>query len=1138
MKAFAASFVLALTTLAGAQSPLGYYRQPAIHNDSIVFVSEGDLWKVAVSGGVARRLTSHPGDEGTPRISPDGQWVAFTATYEGPNEVYVMPLSGGLPKRLTWDASRAAVVGWTPASNDKAPRVMATTTRLSTLPNTQLTLTDPATGEREIVPLAQASDGVYNPAGATLFFTRLPFQGSHTKRYKGGTIQQLWKFSAGDAEATPLTTDFPGTSTSPMWWNDRVFFISDRDGTMEVWSMKPDGADVRQHTSHEGEAERLLDMRGATIDASGTSGRIVYQMGADLWLFDAADNSMRKLDVRLDSDFDQTREKWVKKPLDYLSAATISSDGSKAALTARGQVFVVHKDGGRLIEASRKPGVRYREARFMPDGKSLLALSDESGETEFWTLPANGVGERSQLTTDGGVLRWEGVPSPDGARIAHHDKNQALWIFDVAAKTNTKIDENGVDSFSGLAWSPDSRWLTYVTWAKNLNLVVKLYDTREGKIYDLTNDRWNTHHAAWSPDGKWIYLLSDRNISTIVPSPWGTMQPEPFFDKRAEVLAISLKRGERSPFQPWDELHEPAKKEEAKKEELKKEEPEKDDASATTSAPAETKPAEPKPSEAKKDDDASKKPEPVKPVEIDLEGIAERLISIPIPAGNYRGLGVNDKRLFFITSEATPGSSDDLVAVDIANKDIELKTLVKKVNFYDLSRDGKSLLVRSGDTLAILEASTGPNADLGKARLKLDGWTFPIIPREEWRQMFTESWRLERDYFYDTDMHGLDWRGMLERYLPLVDRVATRAELSDLIAQMVGELSALHIFIYGGDLRRGDDAIQPASLGARLSRDAAAGGYRVDHVFQSDPDEPARRAPLARPGVDVSVGDVIRQIDGQNTLDAPDIGALLRTRAGRQVLLTVKPKDGGEERRVIATPISLGAEDDLRYHEWQYTRRRIVEEASDNQFGYVHLRAMGGENMNEFAKGFYPSFNRKGLIIDVRHNRGGNIDSWLISRLLRRAWFYWQPRVGDPTWNMQYAFRGHVVVLANERTASDGEAFSEGVKRLKIGPIIGTRTWGGEIWLSSSNFLVDGGIATAAEFGVFGPEGEWLIEGHGVEPDIVVDNLPHATFKGEDAQLKAAIEYLRKKLAEEPVEDPKAPPHPDKSFKGPRGNSR
>jgi tricorn protease len=439
------------------------------------------------------------------------------------------------------------------------------------------------------------------------------------------------------------------------------------------------------------------------------------------------------------------------------------------------------------------------------------------------------------------------------------------------------------------------------------------------------------------------------------------------------------------------------------------------------------------------------------------------------------------------------------------------------------------MLIRKKDALFIVDPSTGAPASLDKAKINLSGWTFSLKPREEFDQMYREAWRLMRDYFYDTKMHGTDWKSIRSRFQPLADRATTRAELNDAIAHMVGELSALHHFVRGGDQRSGDDTVRPGMLGALLRRDDAAGGFVIERIYQSDPDEPARTSPLARPDVNAKAGEVITHINGQPVLLASDPAELLRNQTGRQVLLTLS-NASNVTRQVIVKPMSPDEDDDLRYHEWEYTRRLQTEQASPD-IGYLHLRAMGSENMAEFAKGYFPVFDRKGLIIDVRHNRGGNIDSWILSRLLRKAWFFWQPRVGEPYWNMQYAFRGHVVVLCNERTASDGEAFAEGVKRLGIGTVIGTRTWGGEIWLSSSNVLVDNGIATASEIGVYGPEGTWLIEGHGVEPDIVIDNEPRQTFDGKDGQLEAAIEFLKKKIAEEPIDVPPAPPHPDKSFR-------
>ncbi len=1070
----------ALPALAGVR---GYYRFPAIHGDTVVFTAEGDLWTVAVTGGVAQRLTSHLAEESHAAVAPDGTTVAFAAAYEGPVEVYTMPLAGGVPTRRSFEGGPSYPVGW---SGDG--RLLYTTFQRSTLPEAQLVALDVATGERELLPLAQASDGCTDPTGATLFFTRLPFQGSHTRRYRGGMAQQVWRYDSGAAEAQPLTADFAGTSKTPMWWQGRIVFVSDRDGTMNLWSMAADGSGLRQLTHHDG-----WDVSSPTLSA----GRVVYQLGADLRLYDLASDTDTAIDVTLASDLDQLRERWVEKPMDYLTAAGLSPSGDRVVLTARGQVFVVPAKQGRLVEASRRPGVRYRDASFLPDGTRLAVLSDESGETEWWTLPANGVGERRRVTRDAAVLRFGGVPAPDGRHLAYDDKNLDLWVLDLDTGASVKVATSPHWGFDGFAWSPDGAWLAYAVPGSNTLDRIVLYEVASGKHVPLTSDRTHSFAPTWSRDGKWIYFLSNRNLTSAVSSPWGVYQPEPFYDSPTEVFAVALVPGERFPFAPDDELAPDDEKQ----------------AGSTKNAAA---------------TDAAAKPA----VEVVTDGLAERLYTVPVEPGDYAALAAGKDRLYWLSSEV--GARDaSLVALPVTNRDPKPKSLLGGVRAFELSADGTTVMARRRDAILVFGAGAD-SVDAGTSTVDLSGWAFPLDPREELRQMFVEAWRLERDYFYDRGMNGVDWAAVRSKYEPLVDRVTDRHELSDVLGQMVSELSALHIFVRGGDVREGQD-IESGALGAVLERDAAAGGWRVAHVWQGDPDYPEELSPLARPGVDVGEGDVITLIDGVATAGVADPAVLLRNRAGKQVLLRVAPRGGGAARDVVVVPLTQRAEADLRYAEWELTRRRRVEEASDGRIGYVHLRAMTGRNWEEWARAFYPVFDRAGLIIDVRHNRGGNIDSWVLEKLLRRAWFFWQPRAGEPYWNMQYAFRGHMVVLVDQRTASDGEAFAEGFRRLGLGPVIGMRTWGGEIWLSSSNFLVDKGIATAAETGVYGPEGSWLIEGWGVEPDVVVDNLPHATFEGADAQLDAAVEYLEEEIAAAPVPVPSPPPYPARAPGAPAG---
>ena len=1067
-----ASTVLVSTSVATATGQ-GYYRYPAIHGDTIVFTAEGDLWSVSTAGGLARRLTSHPGLETRASMSPDGKTIAFSAQYEGPTEVYTMPAGGGLPVRRTFDGEAALVVGWSPSGN-----ILYATRHFSTLPKTQLFLVDTATNLSTQIAVNQGSDACFDPTGKTLFFTRLPFQGSHTKRYKGGTAQNIWKWKSNDTEAVPLTSDYPGTSKNPMYWNTRVYFISDRDGIMNIWSMTEDGKDLRQLTF-----QKEWDVKGASLD----KGSIVYQAGADLHLVDIATGNDRVVPIQLSSDFDQTREHWVKNPMEYLTSYAISPSGDRVALTARGMVFVAPVQPGRFVQATHEEGVRYRDAKFFPDGKSLLTMSTASGELEFWRIPANGLDAPARLTHDGAVFRYENTVSPDGKLIAFTDKLQRLWIFNIEKNTDTKIAESPVDVPSDLRWSPDSKWLAYVESADNLFSQIKLYHIADGKTSTLTDDRVDSYSPAWSPDGKWLYFLSDRTFESAVGGPWGPRQPEPYYDKTTKIYAASLLKDGRFPFAPPDELEKPAKE----------------------SDTAKTHHTE---------------------VVIDLEGIQSRVMEVPVPAGDIRALMANAKSLYYMNRDPADLHKRNLEVLEIKNKDIKPVAMIDDIKGFELSADGKKIVVSKGSDLYVVDAGTSAITDLAKSKINLSTWSIAVDPREEWRQMFIEAWRLERDFFYDPKLNGVDWKGILERHVPLLDRVTDRDELNDLLSSMVGELSALHTFVVGGDFRKGNDQIVPASLGAHLVRDEKAGGFRIEHIYHSEPDYPGELSPLDRPDVKVKEGDIIVAVNGVPALSVPSLGELLRNQAGQQVMLKVKPSGAEEPTEVVVKPITPAEEFNLRYSDWEYSRRLMVERAGSGEIGYVHLRAMGGNNFAEWVKNYYPVFERKGLIVDVRNNTGGNIDSWVLEKLLRKAWFYWKPRVGKPVWNMQYAFRGPMVVLCNQFTASDGEAFTEGFRRLGLGKVIGMRTWGGEIWLSFDTWLVDQGIASAAEMGVYGPEGQWLIEGHGVDPDMVVDDPPHAAFEGKDAQLDAAVKYLQEQIKLHPVEVPPAPPYPDKSF--------
>ena len=956
-------------------------------------------------------------------------------------------------------------------------------------------------------------------------------QWSQTKRYKGGWAESLWRFD-GRSEAKPLTADFAGTSKAPIFSNGRVYFLSDRDGVINLFSMDEQGHDVKQ-LSH----QRTFDIEAASV----FDGKIVYACGADLWSLDPATGHEQVIPITLVSDFDQLREHWVTKPAQYISSAHLAADGSAAVFTARGEVFTLAPRNGRIVKVAGESATRFRDARFLPDGKSVLTLSTQTGETEFWKYPANGeitpATKPEEWTKDGKVLRWDGIISPDSHYLAHYDKDQRLWILDTKTKADKLISQSLHGDFADLSWSPDSRWLAYVESASNQMTQTKILNVGTGKIETLTSDRYNSMNPVWSSDGKWLYFLSDRNLKTTVHSPWGPRQPAPHFDRTVRVYELPLTADLRSPFLPSDELH-PEGKDDKKKEEKEKQEKKDEDKKKAQGKPADKTGKDAKTIADEKADADTKDDKKIPEVKIDFSGIQARLSEVPVASGNYFNLQATEKRLCWLNANDDANPKANLQCLDIDNKGDDPDTVMADVRDYEISLDRKKLLLHKADDFWILDsdvkgAGLGDAKVLGKAHIDLSHWTFSTNPQDEYRGYFLDAWRLERDYFYDRHMQGVNWPAMRDRYLPLVDRVSNRDELNDIIAQMVSELSALHTFVRGGDARKAADHIDLAALGARLRRDEKAGGFVVEHVYAYDPDLPGQAPPFDRPESRVKEGEVITSIDGTDALTVPDERELLRAKAGQPVLLHVKAANG-DARDLLVKPISAGDEDDLRYAEWEYTRRQKVEAESSSTIGYVHLRAMGSEDIEQWTRDYYPVFKRQGLIIDVRHNEGGNIDSWLLSTLLRKAWFYWQPRIGDPDWNMQGAFRGHIVVLTDAETASDGEAFAEGFKHFQLGKVIGTRTWGGEIWLSGANVQADHGVATAAEIGVYGTEGKWLIEGHGVDPDITVDNLPHETFAGRDTQLQSAIDLLKQQIQQDPRPVPPAPPYPDKSFTMPK----
>ncbi|GHG74900.1 tricorn protease [Alishewanella longhuensis] len=1060
------------STVAASQ---GYYRFPSLQQQQVVFTAEGDLWLAGLNQPQAQRLTTHPALESQPLLSNDAKTLYFVANYEGAEEIYQMPLSGGQAQRLTFENSRVRL-----QQSLGDGRILYATDNVSGPANYWvLRLLDPKTGQASTLPLADAASGQLDEQSNTVFFTRFGLQltGDNAKVYRGGAMGELWRWAMGSQqEAVRLLADHQGSISQPQLYQGRVYFISDVDGNSNIWSVTADGADLTQHSQHQ-------DWRIGRFSIS--EGKAVYQLGADLYQLDLASKQSQPIAISLTSDFVQQRERWLDKPLAFLTHTYANAAQKQVVLTARSQIAIASTGSRRLVTVQTPEGSRSRAAILSYDGNWVYAINDASGENEIWRFAADGSAKAEQLTKDGKVFRWGLHLSPDGRYLAHDDKNGDLWLLDLQNGQNNKIYQQGWghSAYNDVVWSADSQLLAFtLNHQQRPRSQVVLYSLSDKRNEVLTSDKYESYSPAFSPDGLWLYFLSNRQFTATPGNPWGDRNLGPMFDKRSQIFALSLKQQACFGFAPEQEI-----------------------------TLCDNKAAE----DSTKGRNAQR---------LDWQQLSSRLWQVPVEAGNYSQLTVNNERLFLL-SRQTGSRAAELQQIKIASSGVKATTITNDVAEYQLSHNGKTLFIRkagrdnNGEMLLVPAAERLP-AELADSRVNTRQWQLAINPQHEWQQMFRDAWLMHRDFLFDKGMRGLDWEATRKKYQPLLARVTDRYELDDIFAQMMGELNALHSQVRGGEYRQDPHAAAAASLGASLV--ATAEGIKITHIYQTDPELPAQAAPLAKPGVPLQVGDVITAINGRSVPDLVTLTQVLRNQAGKQVL--VNANRGKQHIQAVVEPIPAMQEAMLRYQDWVQTNLQKVTQASDGQFGYLHLYAMGTGDIASFAREFYAQFQKEGLIIDVRRNRGGNIDSWIIEKLLRRAWSFWQPTHGAPYTNMQQAFRGHLVVLADPLTYSDGETFSAGVRALGLGPVIGQRTAGAGVWLSGRNQLADSGMARVAETPQFAIDGRYIIEGYGVEPDIEVINTPYATFNGEDAQLTKAIAHLKQQLVQQPVAPLKAEP--------------
>ena len=1059
----------------------GYYRFPTIRGDTIVFVCEDDLWTVPEKGGIARRLTSNLSKVGGPSLSPDGELLAFTGSEEGPPEVYCMPAEGGEAQRLTYQGANAAVVGWKSDGSEILYSSDAGEPHWSWLWSVS-----PEGGSPHRHPYGPVNHVSFGPSGRVVIgrMTRDP---ATWKRYRGGMAGRLWVDVEGNGEFQPLEPA-NGNFTTPMWIGEQIYFISDHEGIGNIYSCLPSGEQLRQHTE-----QKEYYARWAQSDGK----RIVYHAGADLFVYDIESDSDARVAVEFRSPRIQRQRKFAS-PAKHLQEFAVHPDGYALALTVRGKPFTMANWESAVLQHGERDGVRYRLTQWLNDGKRLVTVSDAGGE-EAIEIHAHDAEEEIVRLEGLDISRPTGLDvSPKGDQIAISNHRFELLLVDLETKELRRLDKSEYGYIAGFAWSPDGRWLAYGFASTERTASIKVCKVETGETWMATPPEFYDFAPSWDPEGKHLYFLSYREFNPV----YDHIHFELSFPQAMRPILVTLRNDVMNPFVPL-----PRPLEEKKEEEKKAEE--------------------------KDGKDEGKEEE--KSIEIDFDGIEQRTVAFPYPEGRYGQIaGIKDKVLFTsFPVEPTLGvfprkASEPKGTLHVYDfKEHKKDTIVSGIDSFVLSRDSKVLIYRSGDRLRAIKAGEKPSED-GKSKEKDEpsrrsGWLdlnrikASIVPTDEWKQMYREAWRLQRDYFWTEDMSDVDWERVYQRYLPLMERIATRSEFSDLMWEMQGELGTSHAYEFGGDYRPSPDYPQ-GFLGADFVYDEKTNGYRITHIVHGDPWEETKDSSLNEPGINVKEGDSVLAIGGQRLNRKRSPGELLVNLGGQEVELTIRDSENGENRRVIVK--ALKSEREARYREFVSDNRAYVHEKTDGKIGYVHIPDMVGRGFAEFHRGYLAEISRLGLIVDVRFNRGGHVSPLILEKLARRRVGYDIQRWGKPIPYPYDSVLGPIVAITNELAGSDGDIFSHCFKLMKLGVLIGKRTWGGVIGINPQSRFVDGGLTTQPEYSFWFTDVGWGVENYGTDPDIEVEHRPQDFTAGIDPQLDRAIEEILQQMEENPPQLP------------------
>lgn len=1068
-----------------AQDESRLMRFPTIYGSQVVFSYAGDLYTVDTVGGLARKLTNFAGYEMFARFSPDGKQIAFTGEYDGNREVYTMPSQGGVPTRLTYTAT----ISRDDISDRMGPNniVMTWKDNDHIIFRSRKITFNAFTGElysistkgglEEQLPFPRGGFCSYSSDKTKLAYNRIFREFRTWKYYKGGMADDVWVYDFNSKTTENITNNI-AQDVFPMWYNDKIFFLSDRDRIMNLFVY-----DIKTKTTSKVTNFPVYDIKFPSI----TDGSIVFENGGFLYTYDIPTSKLKKLTIKIANDFINSRTVLIDAAKN-IENSEISPDGKRLLFCARGDVFTVPAEKGFVRNLTKTCNAHDRNAVWSPNGKQVAYISDISGETEIYIVAQDGTSAPVQLTKNGDTYKYAIEWSPDSKKILWADKKLRLQYVDVDSKAITLVDQAQAWEFNSYTWSPDSKWISYTKPEVVTQSNIYLYNVATKNKYPVTDGWFDSGAPSFSEDGKYLFFTSQRDFNPIYSQ---TEWNHAYVDM-SRIYFIPLSIDTPSPF-------------EAKNDETKITQ---DNIAVSPNAAKEKKPAE----------DIVKDKSMV--VKIDLDGIQSRILSLPLKAGSYYGINVIGDKVYYVK-----GGYKEKSTFCLYDLKEQKETELGDYGSYSFTSDHKKLLLISGDKYYVIDVPKG-KISLDKA-VDISEMKVQVNKNEEWNQIFDEAWRQMRDFFFDSTMHGVNWKAIHEKYKPLVNYVNHRDDLNYIIGELIGELNIGHAYVGGGDRPKVAERIKMGLLGAKLVRDEKTGYFQIVKMLKGENWNMGMRSPLTEAGMNIKPGDYIIAVNGEPTSKMLNIYSSLIGKNDVEVELTInsKPETVGS-RKVLVVPIA--DESELNYYSWVQNNIQKVTEASNGKVGYVHIPDMGVEGLNEFVKYFYPQMNKKALIIDDRGNGGGNVSPMIIERLRREMSRATYSRNTIKSKVPGEMLLGPKVCLINEYSASDGDLFPYQFRRHNIGKLIGKRTWGGVTGIRGSLPFIDGAFLNKPEFSTYDEKG-WIIEGHGVDPDIYIDNDPAKEFNGVDEQLNKAIEVILQELKDHPQEIPEVPAFPDKT---------